>query len=70
MPSTNYGQCEKGYVKEYIDRSIKDVLSLLYAGNLRNFYFYFKIDRVEHILEFTGSRYQIHTVCFNVVPLV
>ena len=44
---------EKGYVNEHIARSIREVLSLLHAGNLRNDevdYLYFKIDRMKHIL--------------------
>lgn len=42
-----------GYLKEHIARSIREVVSMLHAGNLRNDeldYLYFKIDRIEHIL--------------------
>ena len=47
-----------GVLKEHIARSIREVMSVLHAGNLRHDemdYLYYKIDRIEHILALSSQ---------------
>ena len=70
MATQSWTQGERGYVKERIARSIGEVLSLLYADNLRNDevdYLYFKIDRIEHILALSSQVVDIECSVFQYV---
>lgn len=70
MATQSWTQGERGYVIEHIARSIGEVLSLLYADNLRNDevdYLYFKIDRIEHILALSSQVVDIECSVFQYV---
>ena len=70
MATQSWTQGERGYVKEHIARSIREVLNLQYADNLRNDevdYLYFKIDRIEHILALSSPVVDIECSAFQYV---
>ena len=70
MATQRWTQGERDYVKEHIARSIREVLNLLYADNLRNDevdYLYFKIDRIEHILALSSQVVDIECSVFQYV---